>query len=991
MQLKNDVALLQRYETEIMKNVVFLIVFISTTFSSLAQNQPTVSPQAATLKKGSGKIIGAIVDAGTNQPVEFANVALIDPATNKPIDGAVCDDKGKFTITKVAAGTYTVSISFIGYETQNVENITVHEKKDELSLGIIKLAYSTSLLKEVVVEGQKQLIEEKVDRTVYNAENDATTKGGDATDVLKRVPMLSVDLDGNVSMRGNQNVRVLINNKPSTIAASSIADALKQIPADQIKSVEVITSPSAKYDAEGSAGIINIITKKNTLEGATLNIDTGVGLRGSNLGLNGSYRKGKMGFSLGGFGRAQYNVHGNFDNEQITGSTSSIQTAETRSNNIFGRYNLGWDYDINKNNSISASVKYGVRNGNNFQDNLLTQSFTNTVFTQDNVRDTRTIDNSGTVDVNLDFTHSFKKPQQELSISTLYSRNNRNNDFLNTLYSNESIDSLRLKNLNQSFNQEVTIQVDYQTPIKNTQLIEFGAKEIMRKVSSDYVYYIAEGENGAFIPTSNSTLTNVFSYNQSVTAGYFSYTYNSQKSYSVKAGARYEYTVIDANFQNTTETNTIIPSYGILVPSINISKKLKKGNTLKLAYNRRIQRPSIQFLNPNVQTSNPLNYTVGNPNLNPEFTNNYELSYSTFIKGTSLNFSTFVRNTTGAIQSVRTVISDSVIQTTYQNIGVENAYGLSAFANVNVGKKLSLNGGVDVYYAVLDNKLSDPVLQASNQGWVASGRMFGSYSLNKGWGLQFFGFYRGRQVQLQGTQGGFGIYSLGVKKDFKNKKGSWGFGAENFLASSMKIRNNLETPSIQQNSVNTLYNLSFRANISFRLGKMSFDSAPKKRKKSVNNDDMKDGGGDGGGGQADAGQSQRGGGTFTPGQGAAAKPATAGIGAAKVVAADPTVVVDAAGIWNYTVESPQGGSGVLTLTKEGEKYSGIIKNNQFNKETPLSIVSLVGNELSFSYEVSFGGNTMLIQVKAVVTGDDLSGNMAVGQFGTYPIQAKRSK
>lgn len=275
---------------------------------------PLTSPQEA-FPKGDGKVTGVVVD-DSSQPVEYATVALIDPKISKPVDGTVCDDKGRFFITKIAEGTYKLTISFIGFETKSFD-VTIAGKNDHVDLGTVTLNTTAKVLSEVTVEGQKALIEERVDRTVYNAENDATTRGGDATDVLKRVPLLSVDFDGNVSLRGSSNVRVLINNKPSTIAASSVADALKQIPADQIKSVEVITSPSAKYDAEGTGGIINIITKKNTLQGATLNINSSAGIRGSNLGLNGNYRKGKLGLSLGGWGRANYNMHGAFENRQF--------------------------------------------------------------------------------------------------------------------------------------------------------------------------------------------------------------------------------------------------------------------------------------------------------------------------------------------------------------------------------------------------------------------------------------------------------------------------------------------------------------------------------------------------------------------------------------------------------------------------------------------------------------------------------------------------
>lgn len=944
-----------------------------------------------------GKVTGTVVDAGSGQPVEFATVALHQEG-GKIINGAVADASGKFVIENVASGNFSVVISFIGYEAIT-KNIVLEGKKGEVAMGTIQLTESATELKEVVVEGQKQIIEEKVDRTIYNAENDKTTAGGDATDVLRRVPLLSVDMDGNVSMRGNSNLMVLINNKPSTISAGSVADALKQIPADQIKSVEVITSPSAKYDAEGSAGIINIITKKNTMQGATLNVDAGVGLRGSNLGLNGSYRKGKMGFNLGGFGRAGYNVNGNFENEQfirsldqnnnVTGTILSLQSGATRRNDLNGRYTLGWDYDINDKNYMAASVRYGMRNGNNYQDNLVRETYDPINLRTRTVNDSKTIDNSGTIDASLDFTHIFDKTPHEISFSTQFSRNNRNNDFRNTFFNPDgSLDSL-VRNDNYNYNQEVTIQTDYQRPISDTQNLEIGAKNITRSVYSDFAYYGA-GSNGVLMPIDRSGLNNSLNYDQNVTAGYLSYTLASKTGYSLKAGGRYEYTTINASYREGSELpNPEIPSYGTFVPSVNASKKMKNGNTIKVSYNRRIQRPSIRFLNPNVQASNPLNITIGNPDLNPEFTNNYELGYSTFIKGTTLNFSAFVRNTTGSIQSIRTPLGGDTIRTSYANIGREDAYGGSLFANVNIGQKLTINGGTDIFYAVLDNKLTDPLFAASNEGWVISGRMFGNYKISKKWGAQMFGFYRGNSVQLQGAQGGFGMYSFGLRREFNNGKGSIGFAAENFVTSSIKVRSELETLQISQKSVNEMRNMSFRINVSFRLGKMSFDSNRKRGGRSVNNDDLKgDGGGDGmemnnmgGGGN------RQGGGGFQRPQGGQANQAKA-----DTTKVDPNAVVKADGNWTYTVETAQGNNGgTLKIVKNGDTYSGVIISSRFNRETPLKEVKVTGNELSFTYEMIFGGNTSVISAKGIITGDEFKGSMSMGQFGSFPMTAKRAE
>ncbi len=805
-----------------------------------------IAPSAFSQQKGNGKISGIVLDGETNRPIEFATIALIDPQTKKPVDGNVADEKGQFTIDQIASGNYQLAISFIGYETHVIDSVTIPEKKSEIKLGSIKLVSATRVLSEVVVQSQRELIEEKIDRTIYNAENDKTSRGGDATDVLKRVPMLSVDTDGNVSLRGNQNIRVLINNKPSTIAASSIPDALKQIPADQIKSVEVITSPSAKYDAEGTAGIINIITKKNTMQGATLGINSAFGLRGSNLGLNGSLRQGKMGFSLGGFGRAEYNVNGSFQNDQTTTSSTgeklTQQQAETKRNSLNGRYTLGWDYDINKHNFVTASLQYGVRNGKNYQDNLFTQTFQNNTLLSNSMRNVGVTDNSGTVDLNFDYQHTFSKPQQEFSISTLYSRNNRTNNFNNSFLGTDNIVDSLLQNVNKSYNQEMTFQMDYQTPVNDKQLVEFGAKEIVRKVTSDYKYFHSVGFDGELTEINNAQASNIFDYNQNITAGYFSTTISLPKAYSLKAGVRYEHTAIAASFQTATEVDTTIPSYGVFVPSINFSKKLESGNMLKAAFNRRIQRPSIQYLNPNIQASNPYYITVGNPTLSPEYTNNYELSYSTYIKKSSINLAAFARNTTGAIQAVKSVLGENRIQTTYANIGEENAYGMNFNGSVKIGQRFSLNGGADVFYAMLNNNVADPLYHASNSGWVSTARLRMSYDLGKGWELESFSMFRGRQIQLQGTQGGIKIYNLGLMRELPNKKGNIGLNVENFVTNGLVIRSYTNTPVIAQSSINVLHNFSVKIDFDYRIGKMSFDKP--KKKKSVKNEDLKDGNSD---------------------------------------------------------------------------------------------------------------------------------------------------
>jgi outer membrane receptor protein involved in Fe transport len=583
-----------------------------------------------------------------------------------------------------------------------------------------------------------------------------------------------------------------------------------------------------------------------------LNVDAGVGNRGSMLSLNGGYRKGKAGFTIGGFGRGMYNTITKTTLEQSSVvenvSTVTRQTGDGSSRGLFGNYNLGFDYDIAKNQSLTAGVKYGVRNFSNQQD-LMTQIMKTGSSDRTSYRDVDARNLSGTVDVNLDYLHTYK-PQQEWSISTLYSRNDLTNDFDANILNGSNELTSRQRNLNKNLNQEFTFQSDYQTPIKKNQLLEFGGKGIFRQVNSDYSFLTAEA-TGDFRPETDQPAGELL-YHQNIAAGYTSYTYTTKSRYTFKGGVRYEHTFIDAS---TNEGTVGVGNYGVLVPSFNASKTIK-GTTLKLAYNRRIQRPGLQQLNPNFNSANPQNITIGNPELRPELTNNFELGVSKNIKKTFINATFFGRVTNNAISQVRQP-SDTLagaIVTTYENIGKQHAYGTNLFANVAATSKINFGVFLNAFYTKLTgqtiNQDGRPE-ELSNTGFNVSGGVFSQATFKNGWGAQAFGFMQGNQVQLQGMQGGFGFYTVGVKKEFRNKKGSVGLAAENFLSKRFKMHTELN--SIQFNQVNDvyLYNRGIRLTFTYKIGKMTMD-APKRKAKSVNNDDVKSDGSQGGGGGAPA-------------------------------------------------------------------------------------------------------------------------------------------
>jgi len=730
--------------------------------------------------------------------------------------------------------------------------------------GVLKDSL-TKTLKTVIVNGKRVLIKEKLDRTVYNVEQDKSLTGGDATDAMRRVPLLSVDVDGNVTLRGSANINILINNKPSTITANNLADALKQIPLDQIRSIEVITSPSVKYDADGSAGIINIVLKQDRLHGVLVNPDMAIGTRASFLGINGAYNNKKMAFSIGGFGRVTYNVTGTYANVQTTGAESINQFAATRKNELTDNYNLGWDYDIDKHNFLNASVRYSQFNRHTYQDGLMSNFYDGAVPDSTLLNGVGVTGTSGTVDATLDLTHVFVKGR-EFSFLTLFSRTDATNGFTNV--QEDPADGAligRFGNADRSSNQEITLQADYQTPLDSNQLLEFGAKQIVRGVISDYDNEVAAG-GGPFIVETSPGLTNRFSYHQNVEAGYLEYTLNTRSRFSFRAGARYEYAIINAGLREPGVVLPEIPSYGVFLPAINLGWRLKNGKLIRFGFTRRIQRASLSFLNPNQVASDPGSVSTGNPALGPEYADNIELGYNTSVGAMSIGFSGFFRHSTGAIESVSLALpGGDTIERTYANIGKESTGGLNLFGSLDLGQRLSLSGGADLRYVDLSaaggaagaggglaggaggagaaggvGAAGVAAPAGHNTGWVFGARLSGGYSFSKAWSLYLYSYYRGSQVLLQGYQTGYPYYSLTLKRQLPKKRGTIGVGAENFLSRGISVSTNLRSAALSQSTTNLNHTLSLRIYMSFTFGKLKVERG-ERSKKAVDNDDLKKG------------------------------------------------------------------------------------------------------------------------------------------------------
>ncbi|WP_345950913.1 TonB-dependent receptor [Mucilaginibacter sp. PAMB04274] len=850
-----------------MKRFFTLIALIGTMLSASAQI--------------TGRISGTVIDSVTKKPLDYATISLYRSGGKAVLNGTLTDGKGSFRLDNIAPGKYKIAVTYIGYPTKTIDPVETTPGKPDNNVGTVIVAPSGKTLGAVTVTGQTAIIENKLDKIVYNAEKDVTSAGGNATDVLRKVPLVSVDLDGKPSLRGDQNVRVLINGKPSGALSSSLADVLRTIPADQIKSIEVITAPSAKYDAEGSGGIINIITKSKNVSGLSGSVSGGVGTRQNNGNVNINYKKNR--FSLGA------NIGSNFawpqtslvDFESARRSndttTTNVQNSSARTKRFGTIGSVNASYDINNYNSFTTTLRI---NGGGFETNGgATNSFRTTRinpvgFIPQNFAYTSNNFNKASFsgfDYNADYTHKFKKEGEELTIAGQWSHSKIASDYTSEYFNVPPRAFPNQQGSNNGVNDEYTAQADYANPLSKVIKLEAGGKAILRKINSDYDVYRQINAQGQIINqgpyTLNDTASNKYDYSQNVYAGYTVLSFTLPKNYSLQTGLRVENTQIDGDPTNLVQRNLqpFSQSYTTFVPSFILSKTVKGTQTYKLSYNKRIQRPSLQFLNPFINKANNQNQSQGNPELSPEVTQTIELGYTTFIKTSVINLSTYYKYTNNLIEGIVQTINDpdlrsesnpngSASRTVYQNIGSNKSFGASFFGSVTPWKPLTIRGSVNGY-------TYRPTVNSANQNQqTATGTTYFQYNaflsasatIKGGWTTEFFGVFNSPRRTIQGENPAFNLFGFGVKKEIIAKKFTLGLNALSPFQKYLKLDQSINTPNLNQTQKIRYPLQSFGISFTYNFGSVTYGQQTKK--KGVNNDDLLQGGDQGGapGGQGGA-------------------------------------------------------------------------------------------------------------------------------------------
>lgn len=702
----------------------------------------------------------------------------------------------------------------------------------------IALSRAAKTLQNVTVTTQSRLVENKIDKLVFNAEKDLTSQTGVATDVLRKVPQVSVGVDGNVELAGNASIRFLINGKPSSSFGNNIADVLQAIPLNQIKSIEVITNPGAKYEAQGLGGIINIILKKSNAQGINGNLSLTGGTRTENGSFNFNARKGKWAVNAFVSGNTRLRTNTPSFSDRMTTNTTSLTKILLRQDGVSKitrngfQTGAGFDYSLNDKNSFTGAISYNqfANDGTGY-----TNQLQNTVDTGNNsLSEISTINNvangfkNHSIDANLNYKRTFNKEDEELNIALNSSLGNSRN-IANSMQFMQPAHALNYgtNSTNPGKENENELLIDYTQPFKKDVILGVGSKINFMDITStsDVLKY----NNATAKYSLDPFLTNNLDYHQKVYALYTELTFPVLKLFDAKVGERDERTEIDAFYSNA-QVQRKIPGYNTFVPSIYLSKKLgDNSGVLKLSYSKRIGRPDYGDLNPFVNTSDPKSITAGNSNLVPEGSKRYELAYTRDLgKAGSFMINLFYRLNTNDIQPFVTyyptlTVGDStytnVTVSTRQNIGTEKNVGVNIFGDLRLVDKMSIRTNLFFFHRDIINQI--------NKGYNTSSF---NYRLNLNTTYQFtntlvgefFGNFNSPRNEAQGRYPSFTNYSFAIRKQFWNKNGSLALTATNPFKDAVNQRTSLFGPNFIVNSERNIPFRSIGLNFTWKFGHLEF-------------------------------------------------------------------------------------------------------------------------------------------------------------------------
>ena len=753
-----------------MKNCLLLSFFILSTFTALSQVDLIL-------------ISGKVIESQSKVPVEFATITIKDANTDALVNGVTTDENGDFQVESNTPD-FQIEISFIGFASQTLTDFQI--KNNRLQLGTIVLKEDSQQLDEVVVRAEKSSTEFRLDKRVFNVGKDLSSTGASALEVLNNVPSVNVDIEGVISIRGSSGVQILINGKPSVLASEQ-GNALGTITAEMIDRIEVITNPSAKYEAEGTSGIINIVIKKDERKGinGSATINTGWPHNHSfGLSLNRRTEKFNI-FSQLGVGYRELpndmeNINQNFN---LNTTLSSI--GEEFRNEFFYNAILGADYHINKNNvlTLSGSFAYEVEDQpssttfNEFdQDFNLTSSWNRSEITE-----------ATNPKLRYELQYKSKLPghkEHALLVSALGSffGKDQSSAFTNqSTFGNRTFSDQQTRTNFQEG--KYTFNVDYTKPIRDKIILEFGSQYVLNDVSNDFE--VLNEINGEF--TTDPDLTNLFEYQQNVLGIYTTAAYEDKK-WGLKLGLRLENTDLKTNLVNTNEINET--NFNNFFPTLHTSLKLTEAFSLQAGYSRRIFRPRLWDLNPFFNIRNNFAVRTGNPDLLPEYTDSYELGAIHILGKFSYNATVYHRFTTAVIERI-TSVEDNVSITKPFNIGVNNATGFEVNAKYAVNNKLAFDGEFNYNYFSREGELGDLIFDFANDRW--SSELTTKIKFPKDIEFELTGEYESREQTVQGTRSPNLYANLGLRKKILDGKGVFNFSIRDIFASRIR-----ETETFQE-------------------------------------------------------------------------------------------------------------------------------------------------------------------------------------------------